>query len=415
MVSAAVVLSGAAMLVASAAAQDFKLYGINFDLRQGPDWDPSKCKSASTIANELKILSSITKHVRTYALTDCDVRPVLTNAKSLGLDVWLGVWVAEDEKIFANEVKTLQALIKEGLIDSNVIGFNVGSEAVYRKDITAEQAIKYLTDFKKILADNNIKAPVAITDIVDVMTQYPDMVTAGDVVTINQFPFWEKMDPSKAAAQFYDRIQPLLSIAGNREVIITETGWATDGKNENASDATEAASARYLRDFVQLADKQKWKYYYFQGFDSPWKTKLPGHEDSVEGHFGLYTIDGKIKPAFADTKSIPTNAPETESSTKKPAKAGSKAGSKSGSKKSDKDEAGDAGPGVVKPSDGTNTNNNGGKPSSNGDSGKKPGATPAPTSGCHLARDCGSQRSGSHRDGSSVVDVGGSFNYILAS
>ncbi|KAJ0406025.1 hypothetical protein P43SY_010081 [Pythium insidiosum] len=408
MVSTAAVLSGAAMLVASAAAQDFKLYGINFDLRQGPDWDPNKCKSASTIASELKILSSITKHVRTYALTDCDlkilssitkhvrtyaltdcdVRPVITNAKSLGLDVWLGVWVSEDEKVFANEVMTLKALIKEGLIDSNIIGFNVGSEAVYRKDISAEQAIKYLSDFKKVLADNNIKVPVAITDIVDVMTQYPDMVTAGDVVTINQFPFWEKMDPAKAAAQFYDRIQPLLTIAaqfydriqplltiaGNREVIITETGWATDGKNENASDATAAASARYLRDFIQLADKQKWKYYYFQGFDSPWKTKLPGHEDSVEGHFGLYTVDGKIKPAFADTKSIPTNAPD--SATTKPSKdgskAGSKAGSKSGSNKSSKDEAGDDGPGVVKPSDGNSNNNNGGKPNSNGDSGKKP-------------------------------------------
>ncbi|POM57832.1 Putative endo-1,3-beta-glucanase, partial [Phytophthora palmivora] len=93
-----------AMMASSTSALDQKLYGLNYDLRQGPDWDPSKCKSADAIAADLKILSTITSNVRTYSLSDCDVSGVLTAAKELSLTVWLGVWVSEDETVYDNEV-----------------------------------------------------------------------------------------------------------------------------------------------------------------------------------------------------------------------------------------------------------------------------------------------------------------------
>lgn len=232
-----------ALLLASTSALDQSLYGINYDLRQGPDWDPSKCKSAVTIAADLKVLKTITTNVRTYSLSDCDVSPVLTAAKSLGLTVWLGVWVSADTSVYDSEVAALKKLIQAKLIDDNVVGFNVGSEAVYRKDITAEKSIEYLKDFKSVLTKNQITAPVSITDIVDVLTQYPDMVAAGDVVTTNQFPFWEKMEPAKAVAQFKTRIQPLINLAAGKEVIISETGWSTGGNSVNASSATPEGAA----------------------------------------------------------------------------------------------------------------------------------------------------------------------------
>ncbi|TMW56634.1 hypothetical protein Poli38472_006644 [Pythium oligandrum] len=308
MVNAHVWTALTALLAASTtttSALDKELYGVNYDLRQGPDWDPAKCKNAKTIASELKVLSTITKNVRTYSLADCDVTPVIKSAKELGLTVWLGVWISGESKVFEAEVETMKELIKAGLIDDNIVGFNVGSEAVYRKDVTAEQAIADLTEFKKLLKDNDLAQPVSITDIVDVMLQYPEMIEAGDVVTVNQFPFWEKMDVKAAAAQFRKRIQPLLSLAGKKEVIISETGWASAGKNENASDATPESSARYLNDFYLVAEEEKWKYYYFQAFDSPWKAQIPGEEDTVEGGFGIFDKDGVMKPEFGDLKISP--------------------------------------------------------------------------------------------------------------
>jgi exo-beta-1,3-glucanase (GH17 family) len=59
------------------------------------------------------------------------------------MKVWLGVWVSADEAVYMKEVETLESLLADGLIDDTVIGFNVGSEAVYRGDITAEQVSCY--------------------------------------------------------------------------------------------------------------------------------------------------------------------------------------------------------------------------------------------------------------------------------
>ncbi|KAG3117312.1 hypothetical protein PI124_g3416 [Phytophthora idaei] len=297
-------LSAAAVaaLASSTSALDQKLYGLNYDLRQGPDWDPSKCKSSDTIASDLKILSAITSNVRTYSLSDCDVTGVLKAAKDLSLTVWLGVWVSEDSKVYDAEVKAFKELISAGLIDSNVVGINVGSEAVYREDITAEQAIKYVTDFKKVMSDNDISVPVSITDIIDTFVQYPDMLKAGDIVTINQFPFWEKIEADKAAAQFNKRIQPLLKMAGDMEVIISETGWPTGGSAKNGSVASEENGAIYLNDFYQLAESKGWKYYYFAGFDTPYKEEQADDTTTVESHFGIFDDKGIMKTAYESLK-----------------------------------------------------------------------------------------------------------------
>ncbi|KAE9034126.1 hypothetical protein PR003_g8588 [Phytophthora rubi] len=302
-----------AMLASSTAALDQKLYGINYDLRQGPDWDPSRCKSADTIASDLKVLSTITSNVRTYSLSDCDVSGVLTAAKKLSLTVWLGVWVSDDSKVYDAEVKAFKELITAGLIDSNVVGINVGSEAVYREDITAEQAIKYVNDFKKVMSDNDISVPVSITDIIDTFVQYPDMLKAGDIVTINQFPFWEKIAADKAAAQFNKRIQPLLKMAGDMEVIISETGWPTGGSATNGSVASEENGATYLNDFYELAQAEKWKYYYFAGFDTPYKEKQADDATTVESHFGIFDETGTMKSAYANLKFTKTGDFSTSS------------------------------------------------------------------------------------------------------
>ncbi|KAG1711159.1 hypothetical protein DVH05_013875 [Phytophthora capsici] len=294
--------AAAAMLAASSSALDQKLYGLNYDLRQGPDWDADKCKSADTIAADLKILSAITSNVRTYSLSDCDVTGVLKAAKDLSLTVWLGVWVSEDSKVYDAEVAAFKKLISAGLIDSNVVGINVGSEAVYREDITAEQAIKYATDFKKVMSDNDISVPVSITDIIDTFVQYPDMLKAGDIVTINQFPFWEKIEADKAAAQFNKRIQPLLKMAGDMEVIISETGWPTGGSATNGSVASEENAATYLNDFYELAESKGWKYYYFAGFDTPYKEEQADDATTVESHFGIFDDKGTMKTAYENLK-----------------------------------------------------------------------------------------------------------------
>jgi hypothetical protein len=55
---------------------------------------------------------------------------------------------------------------------------------------------------------------------------------------------------------------------------------------------------RYLNDFYLLAKEQGWKYYYFAGFDTPYKAVQAQEPDTVESYFGIFGTDGKMKTAY---------------------------------------------------------------------------------------------------------------------
>lgn len=61
-------------------------------------------------------------------------------------------------------------------------------------------------------------------------------------------------------------------------------------------------SQRYLNDFYILAKERGWKYYYFSGFDTPYKAEQAQDPETVEEYFGLFGADGVLKTAYADLK-----------------------------------------------------------------------------------------------------------------
>lgn len=82
----------AALAASCADALNLKLKGVNYDFRQGADYDMNRCKSSALVSRELRMLSTVTPRVRIYSVSDCNVRPVFRYAKQYNLTVWLGVW-----------------------------------------------------------------------------------------------------------------------------------------------------------------------------------------------------------------------------------------------------------------------------------------------------------------------------------
>ncbi|OQR85184.1 glycoside hydrolase [Thraustotheca clavata] len=292
--------------------------GINYNPRIGPNWGPdsTNCKSASQILADFQILAKITKGVRIYSITDCNqAQLVIPAAKSAGLKVWLGVWVGPDSSTFAAEKAKLSSLIQSGVVDSSILGIHVGSEAVYRKDVTPEQAIAYYQDIKNLFTTAGIKTLVTIADIGDTWIANPSMVEAVDIVSANEFPFWENKDASEAASWFYMRMGPLIASAAKykKQILISETGWATDGSAVNTGPATPAQAAKYFNDFQLLATQMNWNYFYFSSFDMAFNSNA-SITNNVEEHFGLYYANGTMKPCYAEltvsgSSSVTTLAP----------------------------------------------------------------------------------------------------------
>jgi exo-beta-1,3-glucanase (GH17 family) len=88
----------------------------------------------------------------------------------------------------------------------------------------------------------------------------------------------------------------LRSIGIDKEIHIGETGWASLDNSHYGDEGTCAASEYTAKLFYDAA--MKWTKennltcFYFEAFDEPWKSN---GTDGSEGHFGLFTVEGKAK------------------------------------------------------------------------------------------------------------------------
>ena len=163
----------------SAAFANFKLHGINYTLRIGPDWITElsdRCKLYDQVVADLTQLQAVTSNVRIFSLNDCNAGDVLmravqqvnnnNNANNNNMGVWLGLWVGPNGLNFAAERAALLELLGRYSFDM-VQGIHVSSEAIYRGDLTVEQAIAYRDTIKADMVANGWPdIPVVPADIV---------------------------------------------------------------------------------------------------------------------------------------------------------------------------------------------------------------------------------------------------------
>ena len=297
-----------------AMALNFRLHGVNYSLRIGADWEPyeSRCKTMENALADMNQLKQYTNNIRTFSLSECDTGNILLEAtQEAGLGLWLGIWIGPEGLNFAEERAQLMALIQSHSF-ANVVGIHVSSEAIYRGDLTVDQAIQFRNDIKVDLVENGLPfIHVTIADILATYVANPDLVVLDDsVVHFNQFPFWRSDTDINNAAATMERTVTALQNIGDRKIVIGETGWPDAGFSEYANPANPPSMRKWLRDFFCLAEEQEWEYYWFIAYDSDWQRLNGQNPDSPEGHFGLFNEDGTLK-SFLEDFSIDCSLPKT--------------------------------------------------------------------------------------------------------
>lgn len=309
------VVEGAASTTAG-----LKLYGVNYNIRAGPDWAPdaTKCKSADVIDEELAKLKTITDTIRLYSLSDCDQAvKVIPAAAKAGLKVTLGLWVGPDPATFAAEKAKLEELLsQDGLVTAqNTPAVYVGSEAILRKDVNATTAIANIKEVRTLCAAKKLSVPITLADTADVILKNPKLIDAVDFVSPNIFPFWSNVVAAKGPMQLYSKIEQLVKIAKGKDIIIGETGFPSNGTIKGHPNGSMKSAATYFQGFWDIAQKHSLKYYYFAGFDESWKLTSSSANSEVEAYFGIFDKDGEIKDAYKALKpAAATAAPSSSAS-----------------------------------------------------------------------------------------------------
>lgn len=299
------------MFLGTSNALNVKVYGINYNMRQGADWEPEhiKCKSVEQVQKDMYALKQVTDRVRIYSLVDCNqAEHLLPAAKRAGLQVHLGIWTTKDHNYLLQEKANLARIIDLGLYDNNIIGLHVGSETIYRKEITAETAIAYMNEIRGYLRSRNIYTPVTIADVIDVYYEYPQIADAVDYYNVNEFAYWEGVDTNEGAAKTLDRIRAIRVKAyqTNKVMNLAEVGWSSGGYNKTTGDSSPASQAKFFSDFYKVATSVNMPYYWYTAFDSKWRVTNGGHD--VEAYFGVFQEDDTMKRNFQDL-TIELNTP----------------------------------------------------------------------------------------------------------
>lgn len=240
---------------------------------------------------DLALLSKYFSCVRTYSMTGLEELPLY--ARKHGMKVLLGAWVSPDSKNTRIEIEQLIATANRypDVVEAVV----VGNEALLRKDISGPRLAELITEVK-----GRVSQPVTYADVWEFWLKYPQIAPVVDFITIHLLPYWEDeptgIDNDAALKHVAAVRDEYAHRFAPKDILIGETGWPSHGRQRETAVPSLINEAKFMRGFVQMAERNGWKYNLIEAFDQPWKR---ANEGAVGGYWGLFDADRNDKGVLA--------------------------------------------------------------------------------------------------------------------
>lgn len=227
---------------------------------------------------DLALLARHFDCIRTYSVTGLEAVPAI--ARRHGLTVLLGLWVNNDTAHTRREIEGGVALANAH--PETVQAVVVGNEVLLRRELGAEQLAAHIAEVKR-----RVPQPVTYADVWEFVLRHPPVSRAVDFVTIHILPYWEDDPVAVEDALTHVRAvrAQVAQTLGREDILIGETGWPSHGRMREGALPSPENAARFVRGFVDLAQREGWRYNLVEAFDQPWKR---ANEGTVGGYWGLY-------------------------------------------------------------------------------------------------------------------------------
>ena len=282
--------------------QPCKVFGLNFGPHTKEWQDPNQGIGVSEeqIRELLGIISPFTDWIRIYSCVEAVETVNNTSfAHELGFKVACGVWLSNNLTRNEKEISCAIDIARAGDVDLLI----VGSEVIYRNELTENQLIEYINEVKTACAE----IPVAYADVYYEFFKHPKLISAVDVVMPNYYPFTygAKIDYAVYLLHLWHR--EVVEMAEGKPVIVSETGWPSEGESYGEAVSSLENASFYFQNFVSWALAENVSYFYFEAFDEPWKAR---YESPGAAHLGIWDKEGNLKPGMErvfDCKIIPNN------------------------------------------------------------------------------------------------------------
>ena len=267
----------------------YKLHGICFSpYINGQDPNLGSQVSEEQLKARMEIIAPYTQWIRTFGCTGGLEKAGLI-AHKMNLKVAATAWLSRDKDANEREISNLLSAAKAGQVDIAI----VGNEVLLRGDLSEDELIRYIERVKHEMPG----LPVTTADVYTQILSHPAVVAACDAIFVNYYPYWEGIKVEEALAVIHSRHRQLLSAAGGKTVIVSETGWPSGGNQIGDAIPSPENARFYFLNFVSWARANNVPYFYFEAFDESWKAAYEGPQGAC---WGIWDKEGNLKPGMQD-------------------------------------------------------------------------------------------------------------------
>lgn len=272
------------------------------------------------VERDFAMLAGKVEYVRTYRTTDGGEYMPEAAAK-VGLKLVPGAWIYsanEAKQQFGRDAADVnaeetRALIRMANQNPNIERVMVGNENILRwdgqKDLRDPNAVSPVQLIREIRnVKRNVKVPVSTAEPWHIWLRYPELVKEVDYLAVHILPYWDEQSSETPLEYVKDKIGQLRQAYPNKNIIVTEVGWPSNGAERRSpatgmiKKATPAEQAKDIRDMVAWLKSQNIEYFVVEAIDQPWKAY--DLEGKAGGYWGLWNADRQQK--FAWTGPIET-------------------------------------------------------------------------------------------------------------
>jgi GPH family glycoside/pentoside/hexuronide:cation symporter len=236
------------------------------------------------IKKRFEIISPHTQWIRSFSCTEGnEIIPQIAHKKHKKTIV--GAWISRDKDRNEKEIESLIKLANEGYVSIAA----VGNEVLHRNEISELELIHYLEKVKKQIPSN---IPVTYVDAYYQFIERPNLVTVCDVLLCNLYPFWEGANIDTTLTYLNKMLDTTQSFAQNKKIIISETGWPSNGNAVENAIPSKLNAMKYFVISQEWAKLNNLELFHFSSFDETWKVKQEGE---VGANWGLWDKNGNFK------------------------------------------------------------------------------------------------------------------------
>jgi exo-beta-1,3-glucanase (GH17 family) len=259
------------------------MHGLCFSMYEDGQ-KPGDHISEEQVKRRLKIMSPYTKWVRSFSCIEGN-EFVPKIARELGMKTLVGAWLGDDAEKNEKEIEALIQLAKDGFVDIAA----VGNEVMYRKDLTEDELLAFIRRVREAIPAH---IPVGYVDAYYEFTIKPRITEACDVILTNCYPYWEGTNQEYSLSHMKSMYHQAKSAANGKQVIITETGWPSQGESFKDSHPSEENAMKYFINSQLWSKEENIEMFYFASFDESWKV---GPEGEVGAHWGIWDKKEQLK------------------------------------------------------------------------------------------------------------------------